>query len=702
MKRWKRIFVFTLFLLILGTNTYAAKDGFIYVGVNGSSVKVRQVDVLLDGQVLESEIPSFIHIDRTLVPVRFVAENYGAKVDWEQKTKTATITYGDKEIKLTIDSPLASLNGESRILDKNSIPKLVTFGGEDASTMVPLAFISEIFGYEIGYDTEKEIPFINSRHEDSDDDEDTEEVEDGDEELENTITQIYLDKGSTDGQKLIIKSKERLQYDTKVIRDSDELVIDVKNAKLDLPKTGDSPVSIPVTDKNIKWIEYSQHSTDPYVTRIVIKMDGELDYDIYEAQDKKTNIVSFVNKIGEIDVENIDGRRAIIIEGAGNAKYNIMKLDNPKRIVIDLMDSSLEEGTEFSYDHELEFIKGIRGSQFSGDNNYKSIDRIVRVVLDVKGEADSSNINIYTEDDKMIITPEKSIWEYISYDVDGKQRTLNIENMDRTSYSVYNYPEQKMLEIVIPSDSTELESGVGKLNDGLVDEINVLRNRDEVVVQLKYKKSIEYEVLSRERDRNIELSISRNSNIKPSDRLIVIDAGHGGSDPGASSITGKREKDLALSVSNKLNNSLKAKGYNTLMTRNTDVFVDLYERARIANINNADIFVSIHGNSFTNNKTVKGIEVYYWPKDKSKIKEEEQYPLAKSIFDELIRATSASSRGVKTNAYVVIKETRMPAVLIETGFLTNPEEEKLLYSDEYQNKMVEGIIKGIENYFEIY
>ena len=493
-----------------------------------------------------------------------------------------------------------------------------------------------------------------------------------------------------------------MNYETKIVRDSDELVIDVQNAKLDLPKTGNQPVVVPVADRNIKWVEYSQYSIDPYITRIVIKMNGELDYDIFQSQDKSTNVVSFVNKIGEVDIENIDGRRAIAIEGAGNAEYKIMKLDNPKRIVIDLLDSSLRKGTDFNYDYELEFIKGIRGSQFKIDNNYKSIDRIVRVVLDIKDGADSSDVRIDSQGDKLIIVPEKSIWEYISYDVDGKDRTLNIENLDRTSYLVNNYPAHKMMEIIIPSDSTELEDGVGKFNDGLLDEINISRNRDEVVVQIKYKRSIEYDILSRDRDDRVTLSIRRNSNIKPSDRLIVIDPGHGGRDPGAISPNGTREKDINLSISLKAEKALKDLGYNVLMTRNTDEYIGLYERTDLANNNYADIFVSFHANSF-GNKDIRGIQVLYCPAQKGANKDMDQYPLAKSIMDELLKGTGAVDKGIiQRPDLAVLRTSNMPAVLIEVGFLTNAEEEKLLKTEEYQNKIVQSVIKGIENYFEIY
>ena len=409
MKKWKIIFIFTLLILIGSSSVFAAKDDIIQVNINGSDIDVRQVAVFVDGQALESEIPSFIHVDRTLVPVRFVAENYGAKVDWEQKTKTAIITYEDKEIKVTIDSPMATLNGETKVLDKNSIPRLVTFGNEDARTMVPLTFISEILGYEVGYDEVQRVPYIKSNN-DIEDDKNEEDLQ-GEDELEddqiNIISQIYLDKGSTDNEKIVIKSSGKIRYESTIEYDSKKLIIDIQNTKLDVPNTGDEHVTIPIKDENIKKLSYSQYSRNPYITRIEVEMNGILDYDIVESKDKKTNVISFPSKIGEIKLENINGKQVISIEGAGNTKYSTMRLSNPERIVVDLLDASLREGTYFNYDYDLGFIKGIRGSQFAADSNYSSIDRIVRVVLDVKEGAEGCDIRIDSQDDKLTIFPEK-------------------------------------------------------------------------------------------------------------------------------------------------------------------------------------------------------------------------------------------------------------------------------------------------------
>ena len=155
-------------------------------------------------------------------------------------------------------------------------------------------------------------------------------------------------------------------------------------------------------------------------------------------------------------------------------------------------------------------------------------------------------------------------------------------------------------------------------------------------------------------------------------------------------------------VSHKLNNALKALGYNTVMTMEEDQYLGLYDRPEIANKLNADIFISIHGNAFSNNPTISGIEVLYCPAYSSDMKEEDQHPLAKAVLDALLATTGAKSRGtIKRPNLVVHREAKMPAILVEAGFLTNPEEEKLLFTDEYQNKIVDGIVKGVENYFEI-
>jgi len=693
MKRLKWLMVLTFLLILSSTTSFAVGSDFIQIAMNGQVVQVRQVPIYLDGQALESKVPSFIHIDRTLVPIRFVMETYGAEVEWDQSTKTATVLYEDKVISLTIDSPIAKVNDDERVLDKNSIPRLVVFENKDARTMVPLAFISEVLGYEVGYDEVKRVPYMNSK---KDVEKPEDEVESPDQTDSRTLVKdISLEKGSSGQYKVVIRSNEKLKYASRILTNN-KLVVDIKGAKLDLEDSDLS--SINLRDKNINKVEFKQHSED--VVRLTIFMTDMLDYDITSLDDGKTNVISFVNKIDQILLDKMYDRDVIVVEGKDRIQYKTMRLHNPERLVVDLLDASLSKGPYFNFDYQLGPIERVRVSQFQPDNNYSPYDRIVRLVLDLR-EGTNPNIIIDNVVNKLVIYPEKSLADFVYHSLEGKERILRIKNDESVQYKLTNYPERKTLEVRLPYVATEIVEGQMYIKDGLVEEIIAFREDQDMVIEIKYNKSILYESLSNTWAGDIILKLERNSDIKPWERLIVIDPGHGGSDPGAKSVNGRFEKDLNFSIGLKLNEALKAKGYNTLMTRERDEFIDLYDRAGIANENYADIFISIHGNSVGNNTSVKGLEVYYCSENKTHI-EDELYPLAKSIYDELIKATGAKERGVKTARYVVIRETLMPSVLIETGFLSSPEEEALLYSEEYQDKIVEGIVKGVERYFEIY
>ncbi len=178
-------------------------------------------------------------------------------------------------------------------------------------------------------------------------------------------------------------------------------------------------------------------------------------------------------------------------------------------------------------------------------------------------------------------------------------------------------------------------------------------------------------------------------------KVVVIDAGHGGKDPGASG-NGIVEKNLVLDISSLTKKLLENAGYNVIMTRTTDEFLELSQRASIANNSNADIFVSIHGNSF--NGSAKGIETYWYDKYESKKSEE----LAKSIQQELISETKSSNRGVKKGNFHVIRETKVPSALVEVGFIDNKDEAKKLKQSSYKENVAIGIVNGIKKYFQVY
>ena len=200
---------------------------------------------------------------------------------------------------------------------------------------------------------------------------------------------------------------------------------------------------------------------------------------------------------------------------------------------------------------------------------------------------------------------------------------------------------------------------------------------------------------------------SKDKNTK---RSIFLDPGHGGSDPGAIS-GGVREKDLTLSVYNKVSSKLASLGYTVLTSRNVDKDVDLVGRAEQANNANADMLLSIHFNA-GGRGIARGIETYYYQATADRVpkinKENHNNPerlersrkLANKVQQNLLYQTGANDRGVKRASFTVLRETSIPSILVELGFIDNPEERNKIKTNEYQERLANGIVDGIVEYYK--
>lgn len=184
---------------------------------------------------------------------------------------------------------------------------------------------------------------------------------------------------------------------------------------------------------------------------------------------------------------------------------------------------------------------------------------------------------------------------------------------------------------------------------------------------------------------------------------VVIDPGHGGYDPGATGYSGSHEKDINLAVALEAGEILKSKGIDVIYTRNSDnvswsanVLNDLQTRCDIANKNNADYFISIHCDSYIPNKDANGTSIYYYSLNSEGAK------LAAFMQKEITSDMGSVDRGIKTANYYVIKNTNCPSILIELGFLSNPQEDKLLTSAAYQKKCGSAIADAFAKYIEKY
>lgn len=180
--------------------------------------------------------------------------------------------------------------------------------------------------------------------------------------------------------------------------------------------------------------------------------------------------------------------------------------------------------------------------------------------------------------------------------------------------------------------------------------------------------------------------------------IIVVDPGHGGKDEGcADTIENVEEKELTLKVAAALECYLFQRGYRVYMTRSQDAFVSLDERVAFANDVKPELFVSLHFNA-AESRQAKGIEVFYYDDKFDPPRGEASQQLATAVLEQVIHATGRRSRGVKTADFRVIKKTAMPAILVEGGFLTNPEERALCQEEDYINALAYGIARGIEEF----
>lgn len=188
-----------------------------------------------------------------------------------------------------------------------------------------------------------------------------------------------------------------------------------------------------------------------------------------------------------------------------------------------------------------------------------------------------------------------------------------------------------------------------------------------------------------------------NSVKKPLDgKVFVVDAGHGGSDPGAVG-NGAKEKDLVLDVSNRITAMLKDKGATVHQTRSTDKFIPLSDRVVFANSKKADAFISVHINA-AGSSAANGIETWYNANTNPSAQESKE--LAIEIQQSLIQATSAKDRGVKSGDFYVIKNTKIPAVLLELGFISNQEEASQLKDSTHRQTLSDAVVKGVLDFYQ--
>lgn len=744
------ILIIIVMIAMLMTNTAFAENQFL-VKTNENALRARYVNILIDGNKPQMDAPAIILGDRTLVPVRFIAEQVGADVEWIAESRSVVVTYQDKVMIMGIDSDRVHVGNEIKKLDKNSTPRLVTFPkltdypNADSRTMVPARFISEILGFEVEWDPNTYTVSVNSNNDDNDEIEN--EKHDG-----ISVSAIEFIQGQELGR-LVISGTGKLHYTSMYIDTTKKVVIDIPDAMLDIGRDRDTPGNINIDNGVVEKVQYSQFTISPYTTRVVLTFNEGAGYDIYEDGDSivvevpnekdetindegvagqdlpsrepdvdapDSNLVddetveveegedgievdrdsSLITKVAIREDDN--GDEYILLQGLSDPEYKVFELSNPKRYVIDIKNAVFGEPKSKQYPVSIGNASNMRVAQFSRKGVLGEEEDIVRIVFDIEDKRNPyPTLSVVGEGDDSVIREETDVWDNFvyRYDRDRFELDIKMDNLEEDKFDYKYHEDTKTLAVIIDNDSCNLPEGKLDIYDGYLKRLIVEKGRRDTVATIEFSRSITIDDDSD--DDEIVFIIEPKDRVDIGAKTIVIDPGHGGKDPGARSSLGQLEKEHNLEVSLKIREALESAGYNVILTRDKDEWVELLDRPAMANNEGADLFISLHANA-NPKTTVRGLEVLYCPAYDCELKSVDQYPFAKAVYDNIIKLTGRDfGRGiVKGPSYIVVNRTSMPAIILETGYLTNPEENSLIWTREYQSHIVEGLVNGINEYFD--
>ena len=395
--------------------------------------------------------------------------------------------------------------------------------------------------------------------------------------------------------------------------------------------------------------------------------------------------VSGMAEITAVRVNSGSDKIRIVVDASKPVRYTTMTLKNPDRVIVDIQGAWLSAKVKREIAVSSRFVNDIRIGQFNkntvrlvvenkvGSSNYKIFPLTGgtvpgRVVLDFGNLSDSSKA--------VIAVP----------DVQQKPSTTGSSSVSTTKPAT--------TPVTKPSSSSSTEDIDGPAKEAAGTETDTGKDSSKNTGS----NAGNTPAITDDTDADIAALTGLKG------RKITIDAGHGGNDSGAIGPTGVMEKSVTLRIANELRRLLVADGATVYMTRTTDTEVspkganasdieELQARCDVANNTKSDIFISIHMDSFSSG-AAKGTTGYYYSLGSQRSRD-----LADKVRQGVIDQIGTQSRGTQSCNFYVVKHTDMPATLVEVAFISNPQEEQLLNSEEGIEKAAQGIADGIADYF---
>lgn len=610
-------------------------------------------------------------------PMRTVGEALGYKVTWTASKKTMTLVNDKQSLTIVEGKTAGTLNKAAMKLD--AAPFL-----SNGSLYAPLTLFSKNLGYAAAYDSKTGNLAVDYK---------AATVPQDKPPVTNVpvntppgiakITNIVYNDDAGFPEVKIYSEGELGTYNTYTLANPNRLVIDIPSSIV-----ATEFVTKEIKKEGISAVRIGQISNDPATTRVVLDLDTQKNCKVVQANDKKSISVLYANVITPVVYQKEDDKDVIIVSGTSTLDTNVMELASPRRIVLDVNKAVFDNLLQ-SIPVTSNLIKVVRIGQYETD--------IARVVLEV---SDDAYYRIDTSGKTAKIYLSSMPFTFAQYNRNYNTSVLNLNPGKEVQYHVSVDEAASTVNVVIPQD-LKLDAKRMDVNDNLIQYIDyrteVQNGSTVTVASIKTQNAIQSNVISDASSKLIKIAFKKKiSSLQQ--MTVVIDAGHGGKDPGAGGVDGTTEKSLNLDVALKLDKLLQSMGINTIMTRKDDTFIELGERANIANRNYADFFISIHFNSF--NKTTNGIETLYYPNTPNQDYKVDHKSIAQIFHTELLSSTKLASRAITPRPnLVVLNKTKMPAILAELGFVSNPTELAIIKTDKYKEDAARGLAVSILKYF---
>ena len=639
MKLWHTIcFVMLFFVLLLGTSLNAV-------------LAAEQVTIVLDNVVVETDVPAFIDDnDRTIVPVRFVSEALGYQVGWNQDKQRVRISRSEKTIDLYIAQRTAFVNGVEKEMDTTAVLN-------KSRTMVPLRFLTEEFGLKIEWTQENRTVVISSPLPPASPQEPTPELSPQTGIVTGDVVNIRSGPGIgydqltqvTEGTLLVVLEENSAWFRVVVPDGGDGWISGQYFALQDLEPPLENPEPGEVTVP-----PQQDHTTPAGVTRHALVMKESVN--IRSHPDVQSPRVSGVTLGQQLE-----------ITGEQNGWYRVRLPDGQSGWIAGWLVAVRCGADKQEPDSDGVPATGLISRWVAGE---RSDTYDLPAITDIEAKQSGREILLEVKADCHLALPS-------SFRLDNPERLI----FDFKAYLGEDTPPPTL-----------------RVNHGSVNCFRLGQFDDQTMrIVADLQGQVSYALTQDAESRAVTIRIRP---VNPDDKLIVIDPGHGAlrdwgsTDPGAIGPSGLKEQEVVRNISLQLGNILLNEGFTVLYTREGDTQLTLSERAAVADISGAKLFVSVHANASVN-RELSGTMTFY---HSSKGAVQESQMLANFIQSELLNRLRRQNKGVRSADYAVLRNCPIPAVLVEVAFISNPEEEKLLADPAFQRKAAEAIAIGIKRY----